>query len=393
VRRPLEPRGKSKHEATEKLVLWRNDVGLFALELFGFVPDPWQREAFDAWDRGDQRIAFQACKGPGKTAILAILIWHFLTTRPFAKVAATSISGDNLADCLWTELATWQQKSPLLLRTFEWTKTRIECRDHRETWWASARTWSRTANAETLGQTLAGFHGEYMLFVLDETGGMPEAIAVAADAALSTGVEVRMVQAGNPLQCDGPLWKAAKKERHLWTVIEITGDPDDPRRSPRISVEWARAQIESHGRDNPWVMANVFGKFPSASPLNFIPAGLIEEARKREALAQMTDPLVIGVDVARFGDDKTVIRIRKGRDARTHPPIKLRNQDNLQVATRVAQLARDMQADAVFVDGGGNGGGVIDILRGVLHVPHVIEVQFGASAPKVNVNPEIRRVP
>jgi hypothetical protein len=69
---------------------------------------------------------------------------------------------------------------------------------------------------------------------------------------------------------------------------------------------------------------------------------------QREAVAQITDPLVIGVDVARFGDDKTVIRFRKGRDARTHPPIKLRNQDNLQVATRVAQLARDMQADAVI---------------------------------------------
>jgi phage terminase large subunit len=212
-------------------------VGVFAKEAFDFDPDPWQREVFDYWDAGEQRIAMQACKGPGKTALLAILIWHFLATRPFPKVACTSISGDNLSDCLWTELAKWQQKAPFLVRAFEWTKTRIECRDHRETWWCSARTWSKSANAEEQGKTLAGLHGDYLLFVLDETGGMPEAIMVAAEAALASGTEVRIVQAGNPIQCEGPLWVAANRDRRLWKIVEITGDPDDPRRSPRIDIE------------------------------------------------------------------------------------------------------------------------------------------------------------
>jgi hypothetical protein len=50
-------------------------------------------------------------------------------------------------------------------------------------------------------------------------------------------------------------------------VIEITGDPDSPKRSTRIDPAWARAQILQYGADNPWVLANVFGKFPSSSPL------------------------------------------------------------------------------------------------------------------------------
>jgi phage terminase large subunit len=357
---------------------WRADVRKFAWDNFQFVPDAWQGKVFDYWDAGDQRIAMQACKGPGKTAVLAILIWHFLATRPHATVAATSITGANLSDCLWTELARWHAKSPLLQRAFEWTQTRITCRDAPETWWASARTWSAKADAQTQGETLAGLHSNYMLFVLDETGGMPEAILIAAEAALATGIEVRIVQAGNPIQCEGALWVAANRDRRLWKIVEITADPDDPMRSPRIDIEWAREQIKSHGIDNPWVMANVLGKFPGASPLAFIPMALVEGARKREAKCNITDPLIMGVDVARFGDDQTVIRFRKGRDARTHAPIKLRNMDNVQVAARVAKEARDFQADAIFVDGGGNGGGVIDVLR-AMNVPNVYEIHFGGE--------------
>lgn len=365
-------------DAAQQLSRWRWDVGAFAKDQFGFEPDVWQREAFDAWDRGDQRLAFQACKGPGKTAVLAILIWHFLATREDPKIAATSITGDNLEDCLWTELSKWQQKSPLLTRTFEWTKTRITCRDRPETWWCSARTWSRTANKETQGETLAGLHADYMLFVLDETGGMPEAIMAAAIAALSTGIECRIVQAGNPIQTEGPLFIAAHRDRALWTVIEITGDPDDPRRSSRISLQWARDMIQSYGRDSPWVMATVLGKFPSASPDAFIGIKLVQDAAVREAKANLYDPLLIGVDVARKGNDKSVIRFRKGRDARTHPPIKMRNLDNIQVASRVASVRREMQADAIFVDGGA-GSGVIDALRH-MRVPNVYEIHFGGSA-------------
>jgi hypothetical protein len=198
--------------------------------------------------------------------------------------------------------------------------------------------------------------------VLDETGGMPEAIMVAAEAALASGIEVRIVQAGNPIQCEGPLWVAANRDRHLWTDRR---DHRRPGRSAALAAhrpEWAREQIKSHGRDNPWVMANVLGKFPSASPLPSS-RGLVDEAMKREATGPDHDPLVIGVDVARFGDDKTVIRFRKGRDARTHPPIKLRNLDNHAGGHPRGPGSRaSLQADGVFVDGGGNGGGVIDIL-------------------------------
>lgn len=370
----------------EKFTLWRKKSAVFIADNFSAgLPDgldPWQVECCDAWDRGDIRIALCACKGPGKSAILAMLIWQFLATRKQSKVAATSISGDNLRDCLWTELAKWQQFSPFLLSTFEWQKERIIAKDKPDLHWASARTWSKSADIAQQADTLAGLHADYILFVIDESGGVPDAVAVSAEAALASGKESRFLIAGNPTECQGPLWNACNRDRALWTVINITGDPDDPKRSRRINVEWARQQIASHGANNPWVLANVFGKFPPSSPNTFISGEDVRAARKRPAAATMHDPLIIGVDVARFGNDEAVIAFRKGNDARTHPAVTFRNIDNMALASHVAQYAAYFNADAVFVDGGGNGGGVVDRLF-QMNVKNVFEVQFGGKSDRV----------
>ena len=373
-------------EVIRRLQSWRQSSKTFIAENFGpGLPiglDPWQAEACDAWDRGDQRIALCACKGPGKSALLAMLIWQFLSTRRQSKVAATSISGDNLRDCLWTELAKWQQYSPFLMAAFEWQKERIIARDKPDLHWAAARTWSKSADVAQQADTLAGLHADFILFVIDEAGGVPDAVSVSAEAALSTGRESRFLIAGNPTECEGPLWNACNRDKALWTVINITGDPDDPKRSRRIKVEWARQQIAQHGANNPWVLANVFGKFPPSSPNIFIPRQLVMEARKRQAVAHMHDAFTIAVDVARFGDDEAVITFKKGLDMRTHPAIRLRNLDNMQLAARVADEAIHYQADAVFVDGGGNGGGVVDRLF-QLNIRNVIEVQFGGKSDRI----------
>jgi hypothetical protein len=111
--------------------------------------------------------------------------------------------------------------------------------------------------------------------------------------------------------------------------------------------------------------------------MQFIDDEATREAQLREVEVRIFDPLVLGVDVARFGDDASVIYVRKGRDGRSIEPMQFRGLDTMTLAGKVAEVYARYSADAIFVDGGGVGGGVVDRLR-QLHVP-VMDVQFGSK--------------
>ena len=218
---------------------------------------------------------------------------------------------------------------------------------------------------------------------MDESGGYPDSVLATAEAALSTGIECKIVQAGNPTHLSGPLHRAASVDRAHWYVVAITGDPDDPKRSPRISVQWAREQIAKWGRDNPWVMVNVFGQFPPSS-LNSL-LGVEDVTRAMQRHYKITDynfaAKVIGMDVARQGDDATVLFPRQGLVA--FEPVMLRNWDSQQVSGRLAQAEQRWGADATFVDAtGGYGWGVIDAHRTLGHDPIAIDFGGKATNPK-----------
>jgi phage terminase large subunit len=363
--------------AAEQLRNWRQHPARMVRELFGVTPDPWQAEILEAFPRY-QRLAMKAAKGPGKSCVLAWCSWNFLLTRPNPKIAMTSITGDNLRDGLWAEMAKWRSKSPLLEHAFEWTKSRIFLRTSPETWFCSARTWPRDADAGKQAETLAGLHADYILFVLDESGGIPDSVMAAAEAALSSCVEGHLVQAGNPSMLSGPLYRAATSERRLWYVVEITGDPDNAKRSSRISVQWAREQIEKYGRDNPWVKINVFGEFPPSSLNALIGPDEVAAAMKRTYREYDigSAPRILGIDVARFGADSSAIARRWGLQA--FRIEKFRNLTSTQGAGRVARVWEDWGADACFIDdSGGFGSGWVDQLRQLGRAP--IPIHFAGE--------------
>ncbi len=348
--------------ASNKIKRWRDHPDLMVRELFGAIPDPWQDEVLKAFPH-KQRIAMKASKGPGKSCLEAWLAWNFLLTRPFPKIAATSISGDNLRDGLWSEMAKWREKSPLLKEMFIWQKERIFNKEYPETWWMAARSWSKSADPSSLGNTLAGLHADYIMFLLDESGGMPEAIMASADAALSSCVEGHIVQAGNPTHLEGPLYRACTQDRAMWHVVEITSDPDNPLRSPRVKEDWAREQITKYGRDNPWVLVNVFGQFPPASMNALIGPDEINASIKRYYREQeyFQHPRILGVDVARFGDDSSIIFPRQGLQA--FAPMEYRNLDGTRGAEITLRKWNEWDADGVFIDNtGGFGASWIDNL-------------------------------
>ena len=212
---------------------------------------------------------------------------------------------------------------------------------------------------------------------------MPSAIMSTAEAALSSCKEGHIIQAGNPTHLSGPLYDACTRERRLWEVITINSDPDSPMRSPRVSKKWAQEQIEKYGRDNPWVLVNVFGEFPPSSLNSLIGPDEVERAMNRmwREHELRGAPRVIAADVARFGDDASVIARRQG--LQLWPFNKYRGIDGVQGAGIVARIWRDWGADACFLDAtGGYGSSWEDQLRRLRFSP--IPVGFANKAHDSN---------
>lgn len=364
--------------AAGQLAKWRERPDIMVRELFGATPDPWQDDALRCFPT-TPRIAMKASKGPGKTTTLAWLSWNYLLTRPHPNISAVSVSSSNLRDNLWKELAVWRNKSTLLQASFEWTSERIYNREHKATWFMSARSWSQAADKEQLGNTLAGLHSEYVMAIMDESGSMPTAITASAEGIFSGSKEAHIIQAGNTNSLTGALYEACVKQKNLWRVIVISGDPDDPKRSSRVPIEWARDMVKAHGRDSPFIKVMLLGEWPVASVNALIGPDEIEEAMNRKYQQHDIDHAarILGVDVARFGDDASVIFPRQGLVA--FPPKALRGATSTVGAGQVARTWEDWAVDAVFVDNsGGYGAGWIDQLENLNR--HPIPIDFSGSA-------------
>lgn len=363
--------------AVEAIRVWRNDPVRFVRDCFGAEPDEWQKEALYEYLK-NRRLAMKASKGVGKSCIMSWMILHFLTCYANPKIAVTSISGQNLKDGLWSELGLWISKSPLHKEAFEFTKTRIYLKTSPETWFVSARTWAKGADPNQQANTLAGLHAENIMFVLDESGGIPDAVAAAAEAALSGGGNCKLIMSGNPTHLEGPLYRACTKERHLWALITINSDPNNPKRSPRVSIEWAREQIEKYGNDSPYVLVNVFGEFPPSSLNALLGPDIVEEAMKRKYSDKMFSysQKRLGVDVALYGDDNTVIFPRQGLCA--FKPVILKNAKPRDISARVIAAKLKWGSELEFVDcSGGFGSGVVDNMEQSGYNP--IQVQFAGK--------------
>lgn len=381
---------------------WREDPVSFVRDNFGVEPDEWQVDAlrllggqFDP----RRKVCMKACTGPGKSAVLAWIGWHrlscFAAKGEHPKGAALSVTADNLKDNLWAELSKWQARSQFLSAAFKWTKERIYALDHPETWFLSARSFARDADTEAIGRALSGLHSQFPFVLLDETGDMPLAVGKAAQQ-IFTGnpTDALIAQAGNPTSTTGLLYDSCTIAAATWDVITITADPADPKRTPRVSIEHAQEMIDTYGRDNPWVMATILGLFP--------PAGFNQLLSHEDVVAAMarhyreheyeSAARVLGVDVAREGDDKSVIFPRQGLVAfDPGKALVLRNANSIHGAGVVATKWDSWKADGCFVDNtGGFGGGWIDQLQTLNKSPIGIHFAGKATDPRfANIRAEM----
>ena len=334
---------------------------------FKVEPDAWQARALNSIaGPGIHRLSLKACAGPGKSALGAWVVWYFISLYAKAghlpKGICLSITRENLTANLWAEIHKWRGRSEWLKDQFEINTDKIFQKDHPAEWVVFARSFPKKADPTTIGESLSGMHAKFCLIVLDESGGMHPALLKTAEQAM-TDVEWGLIlQAGNPLTRQGALY--AVENDPSWDKVRITGDPDDPERSPRVDIDQARSMIDKYGRDDAWVMAYILGMFPK-SDLN----SLLGEDDVRKAMGRhlvMTDyawaQKRIGIDCARFGDDRTCMSPRQGRAA--FPPVVMRGQDGPAVAGRYAQAKMKFGSECDTIDDtGGWASSVIDFSR------------------------------
>jgi hypothetical protein len=145
------------------------------------------------------------------------------------------------------------------------------------------------------------------------------------------------------------------------------------------------------------VKVRVLGQFPSASACSssaqaWSPGGEREDHRSWRNSS--SDPVIFGLDHARFGDDSTVLAIRQGRDAKSRPWKRWHGATSMEIAGDLNEAMRQYLPDAVFIDAGGpNAGGVIDRLRQLNpEYESIFEINFGSSTKDMTArwNNEVR---
>lgn len=370
--------------AAYKIREWRSDIVLFAEEVLDIKLDEWQRDALIAFAQQKKvtKTAMSACAGPGKSFAIAVGFWWFFLCHgevgEHPKGFAISMSKDNLDQNLWPELYKIQAKSNLLMHAFTWTKTRISANDHPETWFLQNRGFSKAANKEEQGRSLSGLHSRFPIILVDEIGSIDPVILKAIDQAFSDCAFGKVIGAGNPTSKASALYTIVTTLRHEWNIVKITGDPDDPKRSPRIDIDNARAQIEKYGRDDPWVQAMILGQFPDSNIDTLVSLKEVEDAMERKYTEKDYGHIQkrLGIDCARFGLDSNVIAPRQGLCA-----FKMKTSRNMrgnELAAVVIAAKLKWGSELEFVDGtGGFGSSCIDSMIQAGFSPH--EIQFAGK--------------
>lgn len=175
---------------------------------------------------------------------------------------------------------------------------------------------------------------------------------------------------GNPTRNSGRFRECFGKFQHRWTTYRV-----DSRSAKMTNKELLNQWINDYGEDSDFARVRIKGEFPRAGSTQFIPGDLVDRAVMNKSPDDPLATKVLSVDVARFGDDQTILLQRHGRQVL--PLRKFRGLDTMQVAARVAEIMDDWQPDCTFVDGGGLGAGVVDRLRSLNY--RVIDVQAGSK--------------
>ena len=322
-------------------------------------------------------------RGSGKSALVAWLKDWMMTTRIGSTTTITANTETQLKTKTFAEgnkwnsmliNAHWFERSILSVDPAEWLKQALaeQLKIDSTYYYCKGLLWS-----EENPDAFAGTHNMYgQLLIFDEASGIPNKIYEVSEGFFTDLIPDRYwLQFSNGRRNVGGFYDTFHKNKAYWRTLHL-----DSRTVEGIDHQRFNRIIEQYGIDSDTARVEVLGQFPKQGQNQFISNELVYQAQARP-LPQPEDlgaALIMGVDVARFGDDETVIRFRRGRDARSLPREGMKSMDNMAVANRVAFLIEKYHPDAVCIDAG-QGSGVIDRLKEMKY-QQIYEIWFGSEA-------------
>ncbi len=398
----------------DALSVFQKNPGEFYREILGTTLEGYQEDCLKIIAAND-RTAIAACHDLGKTFLIARLVPWFISCFKYSKVITTAPTYNQVKNILWSEIrsAHTRARHPLggEINLTEW---KIE-----DGWFAIGFTPRNEAGGFDEGQgtqsSFQGFHAEGgVLVIFDEATGIPPNIWTMAEGLL-TSAHVKFVGIGNPTsrnsefyQCfRSPSWAKVylscfdspnlivngitDREKLIDEINKVKSMTDQEAkehlddykvvRPYLLTAKWVVEQSRKWGIDHPLTVSKILGKFPAAGDKTLIPLGFVEDAQLRVVYPSPTDRKSIGVDVARFGTDSTVITALHG--FKHLERRELFKHDTVSVTGEVIAMAKDLEADIIVVDETGIGGGVVDLLNDAVSNGdlkcEIRGVQFGAA--------------
>ncbi len=335
-----------------------NFIDLYGDDPVGFVkdvlrahPQDWQEEFLRAVARGERRISIRAGHGVGKSTTCSwALIWHMVCRYP-QKGVVTAPTAAQLFDALFAELKAWINKLPPVLRdSIDMFSDKIVLRGAPESSFISART-----SSADRPEALAGVHSEHVLLVVDEASAIPETVFEAAAGSMS-GHSATTILISNPTRGSGMFYKTHHQLASDWFRMHVSCLDN-----PLVSKDFVAQIAATYGESSNAFRIRVLGEFALADDDTLIPAELVDGAINRDLTVSRDEPVVYGLDVARFGTDRTALCKRRGSVVE-----EIKSWGGLDLMQTVGQIVNEAKLDApeeICVDTIGLGGGVADRLR------------------------------
>ena len=352
----------------------------------------WQKEALEGLAK-KRKLAVKSGRGVGKTRLMACtILWMLLTHWPI-KIVVTAPTFPQLRQIVFPEVRTVAQSSKIM-RYIRWTPTEIHAKIAPGiVSMAAARTGrSKEAVAGFHAPTYQGLEGAMVVMADEASGVAPEFFESLRGS--NTGKNNFFVYTGNPTRTSGEFYDTFKGEEtakrwHLMTVASTD--------VPSVDHEYIEEMVARYGEDSDPFRVHVLGEFPTGNlngliPLPWLRQAKLVSARNFSKLASLTDGFTIGVDVARRGEDSSVITVRQGRYVLGDYTEQFRGMTTDELTVHVKALYDELLRispydpvrekvlkPVVCVDSTGIGAGVFDQLK--VKGVNALEVVVAESAP------------